>query len=78
MARTTTEEMICDVCGTNRDVESFTVVRAEGARVIDLCTGDAKATPVMVAWLEGSGEPRRKMGRDGKPRATSHAVIPVD
>lgn len=78
MARTTTEAMICDMCGSDRDVESFSVVRQEGVRVIDLCSGDAKGTSLMAAWDAGSGEPRRKTGRDGKPRATSHAVIPVD
>lgn len=78
MARTTKEEMICDMCGTDREVSSFTIVTTDGARVIDLCAGDAKATPLLEAWNQGSGEPRRKMGRDGKPRPSSHAVIPVD
>jgi hypothetical protein len=64
----------CAVCGTTTRVSSYTIVTPEGARVIDLCQGDAK--PLLTIYSLGSGEPRRK--RDGGNDKPVHAVIPVD
>lgn len=75
MARTYAEEMTCDICGTKSRVDSFTIVSKDGARVIDLCVGDAK--PLAELYRQGSAEPRKRLTGD-KSRATGHAVIPVD
>lgn len=75
MARTYSEELACDICGTKSRVESFTIVSKEGAVVIDLCVGDAK--PLDALYKQGSKEPRKKVTGD-RSRNSGHAVIPVD
>lgn len=74
MARSVSEELVCDICGSNVNVESFTLVTPEGARVLDLCQGDAKG--LRKYWNAGSAEPRKKV--TGTKRPQGHAVIPVD
>lgn len=73
MAKTISEDMVCDLCGTKSRVESYTIVTPQGAAVIDLCPGDAK--PLLKLWQAGNTEPRQKV--DKRNRA-GHAVIPVD
>ncbi len=75
MARATSEEMICDMCGTGTRVESYTITTPEGVAVVDLCPGDAK--PLLKLWRAGSTEPRKRVTGDRR-RPSGHAVIPVD
>lgn len=73
MARTVSEELVCDECGTTARVEAFTIVTRDGAAVVDLCPGDAK--PLVRLYALGSTEPRRRKDRRA---ASGHAVMPVD
>jgi hypothetical protein len=73
MAKTITEDLICDICGTKSRVTAYTIVAPEGAAVIDLCTGDAK--PLVKLWQAGNTGPRQRVD---KRTQTGHAVIPVD
>jgi hypothetical protein len=74
MAKTVSEQLVCDVCGTTTNVAAYTIVTPEGAAVVDLCAGDAK--PLLKLWHVGSTEPRKRV--TGKTRPPGHAVIPVD
>lgn len=74
MARTVSEQMVCDICGTTTNVESYTITAPEGVAVVDLCAGDAK--PLLKLWKAGSTEPRKRV--TGQKRPQGHAVIPVD
>lgn len=75
MVRQLSAKLTCDVCGTTKNVRSYTIVAPEGAAVLDLCTGDSK--PLMDLWHQGSTEPRKKETGDRRP-GSGHAVIPVD
>lgn len=75
MAKTVSENLVCDVCGTSSRVKAFTIVSEEGAAVVDLCVGDAK--PLVALWQAGSTEPRKRITGD-RSRAQGHAIIPVD
>lgn len=75
MARTVSEKLVCDVCGTSSRVSSFTIVSEDGAAVVDLCVGDAK--PLVALWQAGSTEPRKRVTGDRR-RSQGHAIIPVD
>lgn len=73
MARTTTEEATCDVCGAPATLEPYTVTHKGRTAIIDLCPlhGDT-LEPVFAA---GQSEPRR---HPRKPDASGHAVIPIE
>jgi len=34
--------LTCAACGTTKNVDAYTIVTRDGARVVDLCRGDAK------------------------------------
>lgn len=75
MAVKETQELVCDVCGSTRNVKSFTIVADDGAAIVDLCPGDAR--PLLKLWRAGSTEPRKK--RTGTRRPTyGHRIEPVD
>jgi len=75
VARTVSESLLCDVCGTATNVTPYTIVSPDGAAVVDLCIGDAK--PLVKLWRAGSTEPRKRL-TGNRSRAQGHAVIPVD
>lgn len=75
MARTVSEALICDLCGTQTKVSAWTITGPKGVSVIDLCAGDAK--PLAKMWDAGSTEPRKRLTGDRR-RGAGHAVVPVD
>lgn len=75
MARTVNETLVCDICGTESRVASYSIVAPEGVAVLDLCPGDAK--PLLKLWQAGSTEPRKRVTGDQR-RSSGHAVVPVD
>lgn len=75
MARTVSENLLCDMCGTSERVQSYTILAPQGAAVLDLCDGDAK--PLLRFWQTGSTEPRKRITGDRR-RLSGHSVTPVD
>jgi succinylarginine dihydrolase len=76
VAREVIELVKCDECGSEEDVEGFTIIREGTPRDVDLC-GTHKAPLVKLYVLGVEGDPRPKpKRRPGRPSA--HAVVPIE
>ena len=75
MAKTITEEIVCDKCGNGPATHQYTVQTAERVVILDLDDKCAKTLDALLA--KGTTGPRTRTG-GGPERRQGHAVIPVD
>ncbi|MEU8780078.1 hypothetical protein [Streptomyces sp. NPDC048637] len=75
MAKEVIELVRCDRCGTEDDVEGFTIIRDGEPKDVDLC-GTHKGPLVELYDLGAEQEAPRR--RSGKGARTSHAVVAIE
>lgn len=73
MAREVVELVKCDKCGSEDDVEGFTIIRDGKPKDVDLC-GPHKA-PLVELYELGTGQ---RAAKPKKAARGSHAVVAIE